>query len=95
MAVVNVKFPGNLGQVDTAQDLRALPSTLIADGSLYWVEGLNSLFGFDAGSLADDDGTTVIRPTDRTPLQTGRWLQVVDGFGGGSLSNFDGGFYGA
>jgi len=83
MAGVNVTFPGNLAQVQTAQDLRAIPSSFIADGDLYLVNGLQGLFEYDPGSLAADDGKDVIRPYDKTLLQAGRWIRNVDGLASG------------
>lgn len=83
MAAVNVTFPGNLAQVETAQDLRSIPSALIASGDLYLVNGLQGLFEYDTGSVSVDDGTDVIRPYDKTPLQAGRWIRNVDGLASG------------
>lgn len=83
MAGVNVTFPGNLAQVQTAQDLRSIPSSLIASGDLYLVNGLQGLFEYDTGSVSVDDGTDVIRPYDKTPLQAGRWIRNVDGLASG------------
>lgn len=83
MAAVNVTFPGNLAQVETAQDLRAIPSALIASGDLYLVNGLEGLFEYDTGSVSVDDGTDVIRPYDKTPLQAGRWIRNVEGLASG------------
>jgi len=85
MAAVNVTFPGNLAQVDSAQDLRAIPSSFIADGDLYLVNGLQGLFEYDPGSTAVDDGKDVIRPYDKTPLQAGRWIRNVDGLASGPV----------
>lgn len=73
MAVIEVEFPGNLSQVDTANELRDLPSSFIADNALYLVSDLG-LYTYDAGSLATDNGTTVLKPDDLSPLQAGRWV---------------------
>jgi len=73
MAVIEVEFPGNISKVDTAVDLRALPSPLIANGALYAVSGLG-IFSYSTSSVAIDDGVTVLKPDDRSPLQAGRWL---------------------
>lgn len=83
MAAVNVTFPGNLAQVDTAADLRGIPSSLIASGTLYLVVGLEGVFSFDSGSMAADDGVEVLRPADRTALQFGRWVKSADGLARG------------
>lgn len=73
MAVVEVEFPGNISQVDTAADLRALPSPFIKDDAAYLVTDLG-LFTYDAASVSVDDGQTTIKPNDLTPLQAGRWI---------------------
>lgn len=73
MAVVEVEFPGNIAKVDSAADLRALPSSFIVDGAIYAVGGLG-VFEYDTSSLATDDGLTAIKPNDKTPLQAGRWV---------------------
>lgn len=83
MAAVNVTFPGNLAQVKTAADLRSVPSTLLPLGALFLVNGLEGLFEYDPGSLAADDGKDVLRPADKTPGQTGRWIRNVDGLAAG------------
>lgn len=73
MSVIDITFPGNVAQVANVAALRAVPSSYIADGTLYYVTAL-SIFGWDASSFEDDDGTIVIRPNDITPLQSGRWI---------------------
>jgi hypothetical protein len=83
MAAVNITFPGNLAQVDTANDLRSIPTALIPEGTLYLVGGLEGVFTFDPGSMAVDDGAKAIRPYDRSPLQAGRWLKTANGMASG------------
>ncbi len=83
MAAVNITFPGNLAQVRTADDLRRIPTTLISGGTLYLVVGLEGVFSFDPGSSAADDGAMVLRPSDRTPMQVGRWLKSASGLASG------------
>lgn len=73
MSIIEVDFPGNLSQVDDADDLRALPSSFIRDNALYLVSNLG-LYTYNAGSIATDNDTTVLKPDDLTPLQAGRWL---------------------
>lgn len=73
MSVVDITFPGNISQVDNAAALRALPSSSIYDSAIYMVRELG-LFAYDAGSTADDNGSSVLRPNDLTPIQAGRWL---------------------
>jgi len=73
MSVVDITFPGNISQVDSAAALRAVPSNSIYDTAIYLVVDLG-FFGFDAGSTADDNGVSVLSPNDLTPLQAGRWL---------------------
>lgn len=85
MSVIDITFPGNLPQVSSASALRALPSTYIGGDALYYVIGLKSMFGWDGSSFADDDGLTVLRPNDITPIQAGRWL---GGLADGTQSHF-------
>lgn len=80
---IDVQFPGNLGQVDTIAKLRAMPSAAIDPGTLYIALDVGRTYSFDAGSLLNDDGINVIRPNDRTPLQAGRFIYEVNGFGAG------------
>lgn len=72
-SALDIEFPGNLAQVASASLLRAVPTSGLLENDLYLVSGLG-LYGFDAGSVAVDDGVSVIRPFDRTTLQAGRWL---------------------
>jgi len=83
MGVVQIKFPGNLAQVVSADDLRNIPSTLMVDGELYVVQDLNGLFAYDPGEVALDDGVNIIKPNDKTSLQAGRWVRDNDGFAPG------------
>lgn len=80
MAAVNVTFPGNLAQVDTADDLRAVPSSLLPVGLLYAVPEIKGLYGYDPGSTQADDNDEVIKPNDKTALQAGRWIRTLRGF---------------
>jgi len=82
MSAVNLEFPGNLAELDTAQELRRLPSALVS-GILCVVTELGNIFKYDSASVSVDDGTTIIRPLDRTPLQGGRWLKSGNGFAAG------------
>jgi len=83
VAAVNIQFPGNLAQVDTAADLRDIPSSLIASGTLYLVSALEGVFEYDSGSRAADDGKATIRPADRSPLEAGRWIKNAGGLARG------------
>lgn len=83
MSIVNIKFPGNLAQVSDLDSLRAVASGLVTAGDLFIVLAAGGVYQFDTGSTAADNGATVIRPNDRTPLQAGRWLYSVDGFAPG------------
>lgn len=71
---VEITFPGNLGQVASLAVLRDLSSLLIDSDTLYFVTALGSIYAFDPGSMLPDNGTTVIRPSDRTPLEAGRFV---------------------
>lgn len=81
---VDVTFPGNLGQVETIADLRDIPSTFVDPDTLYVVRAAGRIYSFNPGSLAIDNGTTVIKPDDRTVLQAGRYEFVVNGFASGA-----------
>jgi len=81
---LDITFPGNLSQVANAAILRAVPSALLKNGDLYIVVALSGLFVFDPSSTANDDGSTVLKPNDRTNLQAGRWIFSVTGFAPGA-----------
>lgn len=89
MAAVDIQFPGNIAQVTSVADLRALPSYLIESGTLYVVTGIGRAYRYDTGSVAVDDGSDVIKPNDRTTLQSGRWLYEMDGFAPGPPGSSD------
>jgi hypothetical protein len=76
-----------LAQVDTATDLRGIPTALIASGTLFLVTDLEGIYEFDANSLAADNGDAAIKPDDRTTLQAGRWLKNADGLAPGRTGN--------
>lgn len=80
---IDVQFPGNLGQVDTIAKLRAVPTSAIDMETIYIALDVGRTYSFDFGSLLNDDGINVIRPNDRTPLQAGRFIYLVDGFAPG------------
>lgn len=80
---VAVTFPGNLGQVQTIDALRQVPTYFVDPETLYIVIDAGRTYAFDPGSLAVDDGISVIRPNDRTILQAGRFVYVVDGIAPG------------
>lgn len=73
MSEINITFPGNISQVDSAAALRALPTNSIYDTAIYMVIDLG-LYAYDAGSTENDNGSSVLKPDDLTPLQAGRWL---------------------
>lgn len=77
MAVIEIDFPGNIGQVVVGNDLRGIPSYFLTNNLVYIVLDLG-FFTWDPSSLADDNGTTVLKPEDRTSLQAGRWI-LADG----------------
>lgn len=102
MATLNINLPGiplqNLASVTNVTQLRARSSIGLTNGENILLDGLASngdgkggLFTWKAGSLANDNGISVIRPDDRLPLQGGRWL-VVDAGGELYLFNGDGAF---
>lgn len=70
-----------LPSVSAFAALRALPSAGLLSGQDYAVDGSDSfgdggggLFVWAPASLLDDDDATVIKPSDLTSLQAGRWL---------------------
>lgn len=81
---IDVQFPGNLGQVDTIAKLRAVPTSGVDAETVYIAMDVGRTYSFDFGSLLNDDGINVIRPNDRTPLQAGRFIYLVDGFAPGN-----------
>lgn len=80
---VEINFPGNLAQVDDVATLRQVATFSLPLGTLYIVTEAGSTFEYDPGSVSVDDGVNVVRPNDKTSLQAGRWLFVVNGLGAG------------
>lgn len=85
-----ITFPGfpftNLASAATFAALRALVSTAFVDGQDIAVDagtvagdGFGGLFNWNAASVAVDDGATIIKPTDKTGGQAGRWLASGSG----------------
>lgn len=58
----------------TIVDLRATDSDDNLNGDPVIVRETDSIYIWDSTSLETDDGFSVIRPDDRTTLQTGRWI---------------------
>lgn len=84
---VTVSFPTSTAEVfnsvATIAALRALPSSGQFDGANVLVEGSTAagdggggIYVYDVGSLATDNGSSVLKPDDLTALQLGRWLAV-------------------
>ena len=76
-----------LSSTATIAALRALPSAgftngqdIAVDGDTTSGDGGGGLFTWNDGSTADDNGTTIIRPTDTLPLSAGRWVEVGSSF---------------
>ena len=76
-----------LSSTATIAALRALPSAgfvngqdIAVDGDTTSGDGGGGLFTWNDGSTADDNGTTIIRPTDTLPLAAGRWVEVGSSF---------------
>lgn len=63
-----------IDKFDDVPDLRASDSDDNLAGDLVLVRDPDALYLWDATSLATDDGVTVIRPDDRSPIQMGRWI---------------------
>lgn len=75
-----IQFPGNLASVSNLAALRALPSfendagaDVLVEGGVASGDGAGGTYVWSASSLEADDGTRVIRPSDLTTLQAGRW----------------------
>lgn len=92
-AAADIYFPGNLASVQTLAELRAVPSyglletnTVLVQGLETYGDGMGRLYGWDSSSLAIDNAGSVIKPDDKTPLQSGRWVILFGGGGGGSVS---------
>lgn len=92
-AAADIYFPGNLASVQTLAELRAVPSyglletnTILVQGLETYGDGMGRLYGWDSSSLALDNAGSVIKPDDKTPLQSGRWVILFGGGGGGSVS---------
>jgi hypothetical protein len=71
-----LRFPGNLMQVRSINELRGVSPYEMSDEAAILVTAAG-LFTFDASSMANDDGASVIRPDGFTPLQSGRWVSPV------------------
>lgn len=83
MSSTNIKFPGNIGQVDTIGDLRDVAIYALSRGELFVVTGAGRFYTWEPSDTSVDDGVNVIRPSDLTPLQAGRWLLEATGFAPG------------
>lgn len=79
---VQIIFPspplGVQNAIDTVAELRAVDSTDVNENTEVLVADVG-FYKFDPSSLAADDGATVIKPTDLTSMQAGRWLLVLSG----------------
>lgn len=79
-----------LGNADTVAALRAIPSANLENNQAVAVAG-NISFGDGAGGIyvwselttTADNGTTIIKPTDVSPMAAGRWILVSGGVAGG------------
>lgn len=79
-AAVQIILPtaplGSRNAITSVADLRAVDSTDVTANTEVLVAD-QGFFRFDPSSLATDNGTTIIKPTDRTTLQAGRWIMVL------------------
>ena len=87
MSVVSVTFPGNITQVVTAPDLRGLPSFGLTNGQIAMVLDPAAQFSWDPSSSGVDNSRSILKPTDLSPLQLGRWVLFEGGGGGGETPN--------
>jgi hypothetical protein len=90
MPDVIIQLPGvpfnNLDSAVSIAALRAIASASLANGQNIVVDGATSvgdggggLFTWNDLSVADDNGRTIIKPTDTAPLAAGRWIIISDG----------------
>lgn len=79
-AAVQIILPtaplGSQNAITSVADLRAVDSTDVTVNTEVLVAA-QGFFRFDPSSLATDNGTTIIKPADRTTLQAGRWIMVL------------------
>lgn len=80
---LDIKFPGNLAQVDDIQTLRLVTSYTMARGALYIALEPGRMYYYDPGMIMPDDGLNVIKPDDKGALEAGRWVYLVDAFARG------------
>ncbi len=77
---VEIIFPvrplGDQNAIDSVEDLRSLDSTDVNANTNIVVADVG-IYKYDPSSLAEDDGSEVIKPDDKTELQAGRWLLVL------------------
>lgn len=78
-----ITFPGNVESVATLDALRSVATNGLNDNTPTIVragvvggDGLGGLFAWAPSSLLADNGVSIIKPIDLTPLQAGRWLDV-------------------
>jgi len=90
-----IYFPGNLAGADTLAGLRAVPSAPLLTDAAFLVrggvsegDGQGGVFTWVPGSLEVDNNSSVIRPSDLTPLQAGRWIKIDGQSSGGDSFSF-------
>lgn len=71
------------GGVDSLLDLSALPSSGFFPNMVIFVASEESMYYWDADSLAIDNPPSVVQPDDLSALDAGRWKQFSGGGGGG------------
>lgn len=72
--------------------LRATDSDVQQDGQPFVVRSADSVYIWDAASVAVDDGSVYIRPDDRTSMQAGRWILANSSVLAGSSGSASVGF---
>jgi hypothetical protein len=91
--MVTINLPplpiNRLDSAETIAALRAIPSAslengqdIAVDGAATVGDGFGCLFTWSELSTETDDGVTIIKPTDVSPMAAGRWILT-----GGALSN--------
>lgn len=80
-------------EAETVAHVRAIPWPVDKAFALQGVAsgGAQTLYKFDSGSVAADNGTTILKPLNPFYTALGRWYSVLTGTnsgGGGGGSNF-------
>lgn len=84
-----INMPGypyqNFPSLASIAALRAIPSATLVSGDNYAVDGNltagdggGGVYAWNVASVAADNGSSIIKPTDKSPGQAGRWVMMGD-----------------